>query len=250
MEFSNKTYVVTGASSGIGAATARALGLRGANVVLAARRLDLCGTIAADIEQAGGRALALRCDVTREEDIRATIAQTVEHFGRLDGAVNNAGQLGHAAPLHETATADFETIMAANVTSVFWSMRYQIAAMLPSGGGAIVNVASIAAHVGFAQVAPYVASKHAVLGLTRTAALEYFGKGIRINAVSPGPIATPMAEIGFGSLDNLNATMTTSPAGRAGIPAEIAASILYLLSNAASYVSGQALVADGGWTVA
>jgi len=248
-DLAGKTYLVTGASSGIGAATALALGRAGAQVVLAARREEACEALAKEITATGGQALVVRMDVSVESDVRHAVATTVDHFGRIDGAFNNAGLLGLAAPLHDTPSADFDAVMRTNVMGVFWSMKYQIEAMLKTGGGAIVNTASIGAQVGFANLSPYVASKHGVMGLTRTAALEYFKQGIRVNAVCPGPIATPMADIGFGGRDNLHAVMATSPAGRAGLPQEVAGPVLFLLSNAASYISGHGLMVDAGYTV-
>ena len=248
-DLSGKTFLVTGASSGMGAATALALGRAGAYVALAARREAACAEVARQITAAGGQALVVPMDVGIEADVRQAVAATVAHFGRLDGAFNNAGLLGSAAPLHETSTADMEAVMRVNVMGVFWSMKYEIEAMLKTGGGAIVNNASIVAQIGFANLSPYNSSKHAVLGLTRTAALEYFQQGIRINAVNPGPIVTPMAEQGFGGLDNLHSTMANAPAGRAGEPMEVARPVLFLLSRAASYISGQALTVDGGYTV-
>lgn len=248
-DLSGKTILVTGASSGIGAATALALGKAGAKVALAARRIEALESLVAQIRAAGGDAIAIKTDVTVEADIENAVATTVAHFGRLDGAFNNAGVLGKVAPIHELTTADFTEVMQANVLGVFWSLKHEMAAMLKTGGGSIVNTASIVAQIGFANFSPYVASKHAVLGLTRSAALEGFQQGIRVNAVNPGPIVTPMAELGFGGLENLEATLKGSPAGRPGQPDEIAKPVLFLLSSASSYISGQGFAVDGGYTV-
>ncbi|HEX5393103.1 MAG TPA: SDR family oxidoreductase [Rhodocyclaceae bacterium] len=252
-DLAGKTFLVTGASSGMGAATALALGQAGANVVLAARRVDACEALVRDITWAGGKALAVKMDVAVEADVREAVARAVKQFGRLDGAFNNAGLLGTAAPLHEARTEDFEAVMRTNVMGVFWSMKYEIAAMLQAnkgaGGGAIVNNASIVAQVGFAGMGAYTTSKHGVMGLTRTAALEYYQQGIRINAVLPGPVETPMSVAGFGGAENLHGAMASAPAGRAGQPEEVAKPVLFLLSSAASYISGQGLTVDGGYTV-
>lgn len=247
---SGKTYLVTGASSGIGASTTLALARAGAQVAVAARRRELCDALVMQIREAGGKALALTMDVTDEASVQAGVAQTVDHFGRLDGAFNNAGAMVGGVPLHQTDTALMDAALRANTLSVFWCMKYQIAAMLATGGGAIVNNLSVSAQVGYAGIGPYTTAKHAALGLTRNAALEYFKQGIRINAVCPGPTATPMSLAGFGNLEAMQAALTGSPAGRAGQPEEIASVVLFLLSGAASFVSGHALVVDGGYTVA
>lgn len=249
-DLSGKTILVTGASSGIGAATALALGQAGAHIVVAARRLEALEDLVKQIRQAGGEALAIQADITVEADVKNAVERSVYHFGRLDGAFNNAGTLGRVAPLQQIETADFAEVMETNVYGTFWSMKYEIEAMLKSGGGVIVNNASIAAQVGFANFSPYAASKHAILGLTRTAALETYQQGIRINAVLPGPVVTPMAEAGFGGRENLDAVLKMSPAGRPGLPEEISQPVLFLLSNASSYINGQGFAVDGGYTVA
>lgn len=248
-DLAGKSILVTGASSGIGAATALALGRAGARVTLAARRLDLLDAVAARVRAAGGEAQVVRVDVTVEADIENAVAAAVQTYGRLDGAFNNAGMLGVGGPLHTLSLADFEATLRGNATSVFLSLKHEMAAMLKSGGGAIVNNASIVAQVAFADFSAYTTSKHAVLGLTRSAALEGYGHGIRVNAVHPGPVETPMAEAGFGGLDNMRAAFKDSPAGRPGQPEEIAGPVLFLLSSAASYINGQALAVDGGYTV-
>lgn len=244
-----KTILITGASSGMGAATALALGQAGAHVVLTARREAACLDLAHAVEQSGGQAIALAVDVTQEAQLQAAVARAVSHFGRLDGAFNNAGLLLPGRPLHELDTQTMHDSWLTNVMGVFWAMKHQITAMLTSGGGAIVNNASVVAQVGFPGIAHYNASKHAVMGLTQTAALEYFQRGICVNAVLPGPIETPMAVQGFGSADQLHAMMASTPAGRPGQPEEVARPVLFLLSAAASYISGQALTVDGGYTV-
>ncbi|RMX07970.1 SDR family oxidoreductase [Corticibacter populi] len=244
-----KSVLVLGASSGIGAATALALGQAGARVVLAARRRDALDALAQSIRDQGGEALAIATDVAVEADVARAVAFAVERFGRLDGAFNNAGLLGQACALTDLTSADFEAVMRTNASGVFHALKHEMAAMRQSGGGAIVNTASMVTQATFANLAPYTASKQAVLGLTRAAALEGWPHGIRVNAVSPGPIETPMAAIGFGSIENLHATLATTPAGRPGTPEEVAGPVLFLLSNAASYINGQTLTVDGGYTL-
>ena len=248
-DLSGKVVLVLGASSGIGAATALALGRAGARVTLAARRLEAVEALAQQIRDQGGEALAIRADVTVEADVAQAVALTVARFGRLDGAFNNAGTLGEAAAITEIAGEAFEAVMRTNVLGVFHALKYEMAAMRRNGGGAIVNTGSVVAQATFPKLAHYTASKCAVLGLTRTAALEGWPEGIRVNAVSPGPIETPMAAIGFGSIENLHATLATTPAGRPGTPDEVAGPVLFLLSGAASYINGQELTIDGGFAL-
>lgn len=248
-DLAGKAILVLGASSGIGAATALALGQAGARVVLAARRQDAIETLARQIRDRDGEAVAIRADVTVEADVAQAVARTVERFGRLDGAFNNAGLLGEAGPITDLTAEAFDAVMRTNVLGVFHALKHEMAAMRGSGGGAIVNTGSLVAQATFPHFAPYTASKHAVVGLTRTAALEGWPQGIRVNAVSPGPIETPMAVIGFGGIDNLHATLATTPAGRPGSPEEVAGPVLFLLSGAASYINGRELTIDGGFTL-
>lgn len=245
-----KVVLVTGASSGIGAATALALGRQGARVVLAARRVAECENVAQQVRAAGGEAWAMAVDVTDEASVQRCVEGTVERFGRLDGAFNNAGALGTGAPLHTLAAADVQALLQANVLGVFHALKHQLAAMLASGGGAIVNNLSIVSEVAFAGTSAYTASKHGALGLTRNAALEYFKQGIRVNAISPGPTVTPMALAGFGSEGGMRAALQALPPGRPALPEEMAAPVLFLLSDAARYISGHNLVVDGGYTLA
>lgn len=245
-----KTYWVSGASSGIGAETALALGRHKANVVLAARRTAECEAVAERVRAAGGQAWVTALDVTDEASVERSIEATVEHFGRLDGTFNNAGALGVAGPLHTLNAADVQAVLQANTMGIFYAMKHQIAAMLKTGGGAIVNNLSISSQVGFNGISAYTASKHAALGLTRNAAMEYFQQGIRVNAVSPGPTVTPMALAAFGNEDAMRSTLQASVAGRPAAPAEMVGPVLFLLSDAASFVSGHNLVVDGGYTLA
>ncbi len=247
--FSNNVALVTGATSGIGRATALAFAREGAGVVVSGRRQKEGQTVVDEIKAAGGDALFLRADMTNEADIAGLIERTLEHFGRLDVAFNNAGLLGPQNAFVDQTLADYDQIFAINVRGVFLSMKHQISAMLRTGGGAIVNNASIGGSLGFPNVALYVASKHAVLGLTRTAALEYARQNVRVNAVSPAGIQTDMLDgaFGIGDSDPKRAFAESHPIGRLGSPEEIADAVLYLSAPGAAFVTGHDLLVDGGF---
>jgi NAD(P)-dependent dehydrogenase (short-subunit alcohol dehydrogenase family) len=227
-----KVALVTGAASGIGKATAELLARNGARVV------------ACDVK-GGGDVVA--ADVTDGDAMRAVVAQAVDAHGRLDLAANCAGVGGGHGATHEYPEADFDRIVAINLRGTWLSMRAEIAAMLKTGGGAIVNVSSTLGLRGSPFAAPYSASKHAVLGLTRTAALEYAQQGIRVNAVCPGAIDTPMMDETFERFPGFGETLTAYvPMGRMGGPEEVAGAIAWLCSDAASFVTGEALTVEGG----
>ncbi|MBN8618005.1 MAG: SDR family oxidoreductase [Anaerolineae bacterium] len=240
--------LVTGGGSGIGRATALALAAAGARVVVS----DVNGEGAAEtvrlVEAVGGRAWGMVVDVTQGAAVEALVRGTVERYGRLDWAVNNAGVGGVMAPTDQQSEAAWDSIMEVNLKGVWLCMKYEIRAMLEQGGGAIVNVASAAGLVGFRYAAPYAASKHGVVGLTRSAALEYARKGIRVNAVCPGFTETPMVA-GLGET-MVEATVKAIPMRRLGTPEEIAQAIVWLCSEGASFVTGHALAVDGGTVVA
>ena len=249
--FSGKVALVTGATSGIGRATAIAYAREGAKVVIAGRRIEEGNAVARAIAGEGGEALFVKTDVTRESDIVALISRTVERFGRLDIAFNNAGWLGKLAPTPEQTNENYGEVFDANVRGVFWSMKYEIPAMLISGGGAIVNTASIGGSIGFPDFGLYVASKHAVIGLTRSAALEYARRGIRVNTVSPAGIQTDMLDTAFGvgDTDHKKSMAELHPIGRLGSSEEVADAVLYLSAPGASFVTGHDLLVDGAFTV-
>ncbi len=249
--FEDKVALVTGGGSGIGRASALAFANAGAKVVVSGRREKEAFETIALLKQRGGQGTFIRADVSRESEVEALVAQTVSTYGRLDAAFNNAGTEGEVGKqTHEQSLANYESVMDTNVLGVLLAMKHEIGALLKNGGGAIVNNASVGGLVGFPGASVYVASKHAVLGLTKTAALEYARRGIRINAVAPGGIETPMLHrfTGGPGTDFFNQLAGMHPIGRLGRPEEIAEAVLWLCSDKASFVTGLSLTADGGWT--
>ena len=249
LDLQGKSVLVTGASSGMGAVAALAFAKAGARLVLGARRIPEGEKVAQQARELGAEAAFVQADMTREDDIERLVKTAVQRYGRLDVAFNNAGIGGTAAPFAEQTVDSFDLVMETNVKGVFLSMKHEIAAMLATGGGAIINTAAVSALIGFQNLAPYNASKHAVMGLTKTAALEYFPKGIRINAVLPGLIDTPFQDRLWGNHAGKYGFANASIAGRIGNSQEVADVVLFLASTRSSFISGQGLVIDGGYTV-
>ncbi|MFF4508118.1 SDR family NAD(P)-dependent oxidoreductase [Streptomyces sp. NPDC001401] len=252
MTLHGKTIMITGCSSGIGAAAARLFAAEGANVVLMARRKERLRDLAEEITKSGGTAVAAAGDVVREEDVAHAVATAVERFGRLDGAFNNAGWASVGRLLHETDPADFDRVMDVNVRGVWNCLRRQIPAMLADGlGGSIVNTSSVAGVQAPGSGAPYVAAKHAVLGLTRAAAAEYGEQGIRVNALVVGSVRTELMEEVLDRAPELEHRFVhRSTQKRMAAPEEVAEAAAWLCSRRASFVTGTAMAVDGGWTAA
>jgi NAD(P)-dependent dehydrogenase (short-subunit alcohol dehydrogenase family) len=244
----NKVALITGGTSGIGKTTAIAMGVAGAKVVFSGRRETEGEDTANLIRSSGAECLFVRSDVSSETEVQSLIQKTVETYGRLDIAFNNAGIDSPMKPLHEHSIEHFDNLMAINVRGLFMCMKLEIQQMLTQGNGVIVNNSSVGGLIGFAGVSPYIASKHAVMGLTRTAALDYAKQGIRINTVNPGFIATEMMNRIPSQDITLEQLTSIVPMGRLGKPEEIAATVVFLCSDAASYITGQSFVVDGGLT--
>lgn len=245
----NKIVLVTGGASGIGKAAALTLVAQGAKVAIADVKVDRGTELAHDIEVAGGRAIFIKCDVSQVGQVEELIAKTVREFGRIDCAFNNAGIEGEQANTAECTEHNFDRVIAVNLKGVWLCMRHEIQQMLrQEHGGSIVNMASVAGLVGFANLPAYVASKHAIVGLTRSAALEFAKHRIRINAICPGVIHTEMIDRLTGNDSAVEQQfIDLEPMGRMGTPEEIAAGAVWLCSKDASFVTGHAMAVDGGF---
>lgn len=244
-DFAGKVAFVTGGASGIGEAIAHQLADRGAKVVVADLKLDAAQSVVDAIKGKGGEAAAVAVDVGKIDQVEKAVQFALDTFGKLDVAVNNAGIGGAAAPLGDYSFEDWHKVIDVNLNSVFYSMKYEIAAMLKSGGGAIVNMASILGSVTFPNAPAYVTAKHGVVGMTKSAAVDYAKKGIRVTAVGPGFIDTPLlANLPKEAHDGLKAL---HPIGRLGTSDEVAALTLFLLSDAASNITGSYHLVDGGF---
>jgi NAD(P)-dependent dehydrogenase (short-subunit alcohol dehydrogenase family) len=246
-QMTGRVAIVTGAASGIGRATALAFAARGASVVVSDVMVDGGEETVKLIRDQGGTASFVRADVSRDADVKALVERTVRDYGRLDYAFNNAGIEGENGSTAECSEENFDRVIAINLKGVWLGMKYEIPAMLANGGGAIVNCSSVAGLVGFPNLPAYVASKHGVVGLTKAAALDYATSGIRVNAVCPGVIATPMVErVTAGSAEAEAAYAAFQPLGRMGTSEEIAESVVWLCSDASAFVTGHAMAVDGG----
>jgi len=249
--FENKVALVTGGSYGIGRATAIAFAKRGAKVIIADNVKDVEEQTLNEIKADGGEAIFLQCDVSKPAEVTELIDKIYTTYGRLDFAFNNAGIEGVSAVTHECTQENWEKTIGVNLTGVWLCMKHELTHMLKAGKGVIINCASVAGLVGFAGLPAYVASKHAIVGLTKTAALEYAKLGVRVNAVCPGVIKTPMVDRITGKDKVVEQQFTSmEPVGRMGEPSEVAEAVIWLCSDAASFVTGVAMPVDGGWVTA
>jgi NAD(P)-dependent dehydrogenase (short-subunit alcohol dehydrogenase family) len=245
----NPVVLITGALSGIGRAAAIAYAKEGARLVVSGRREGAGKELAAELQAIGARAEFVLADVRFEADVQKLIAETIARFGRLDIAVNNAGTEGQSAPITEQTVENYENIFASNVLGTLMLVKHEMKAMLPQGSGSIVNLSSIAGKIGLAGASVYVASKHAVEGITKSAALEGAAAGVRVNAVAPGPVATDMLDRFVSRNQEAKAGFLASvPARRAAEPDEIVQAIMFLGGDKARYLTGQSITVDGGYT--
>ena len=246
---SKPVVLVTGALTGIGRATALAFARDGSRIVVSGRHEDKGQALAAEVRALGAEAEFIRADVRHEGEVRNLVDRTVERFGRLDVAVNNAGTEGELGPIVEQSAANYESIFAVNVLGTLLSLKHEMRVMLPQGSGSIINLSSIGGQVGFAGAAVYAASKHAVEGLTKSAALEGARAGVRVNAVAPGPTETEMLDRFVGRSEEVKARfVATIPSGRASTTDEIAQTILFLAGDKARSLTGQSIAVDGAYT--
>lgn len=247
INYTGKIVLVTGGTSGIGKATALAFARAGAKVVVTGRREKEGTAVVAEIQHAGGTAAFFRADVAQDKEVKAAVDFTVKTYGRLDVAYNNAG-VEAAGPLEQVTEAEYRRTFDINVWGTMNAMRYEIPAMLQNGRGAIVNTSSVVGRIALPGMSLYTATKHAIEGLTKSVALEYADKGIRVNAVAPGTIATEMIDRLVGTEEKNRAGLTAlHPIGRLGEPKEVAAAVLFLGSDQASFITGESLAVDGGW---
>jgi len=245
---SSPVVLITGALTGIGRATALAFAKEGARIVVSGRRDEAGRALAAELRDLGAEAEFVRADVRHDAEVGALVDQTVARFGRLDIAVNNAGTEGNPSPLTEQTAESYASVFDTNVLGTIFSLKHELRVMQAQGSGSIVNVSSVAGKTGFPGAGVYVASKHAVEGLTKSAALEGVAAGVRVNAVAPGPIQTDMLDRFTGNNADAKAGFLSSiPAQRAGTVEEIAQTILFLASDKAKYLTGQSIAVDGGY---
>jgi NAD(P)-dependent dehydrogenase (short-subunit alcohol dehydrogenase family) len=252
ISFEGKVALVTGAASGLGLAAAKAFAEAGASVVLADWHEEEVQAAAREIGAKGHKTLAVRCDVSDDAQVEAMVKEAVAAFGRLDAAYNNAGVQNVLAETADSPRDDYDRIMAINLRGVWSCMKFELQQMREQGSGAIVNCSSLGGLIGGARRGTYHAAKHGVIGFTKSAALEYATRGIRVNAVCPGMIQTPMSDrmVAEGQGEELSAMLKTYvPMGRLGRPEEIADAVLWLCSSAASYVTGQSISVDGGFVM-